>query len=209
MPQEDNEAAKLKHGEKVGLVIFPAAHKSAEVVEPSEETLDFPAAAVAAQFAAVLSVLPTAIVLVGRDQPDTMFLPKAVIERITVVGAVADHSFWFGSRETLLDGGVDERFRQIEFATRPQIFGERVQEPGQRAVALPLLKSAMAGLVGWIAVGQIVPRSTSAQDPKNPVQHGSRIAPRPTSTVGASFWSKQGFELGPLRLGQIHAPDLR
>ena len=108
MPQEDNEAAKLKHGEKVGLVIFPAAHKSAEVVEPSEETLDFPAAAVAAQFAAVLSVLPTAIVLVGRDQPDTMFLPKAVIERITVVGAVADHSFWFGSRETLLDGGFDE-----------------------------------------------------------------------------------------------------
>ena len=120
MPQEDNEAAKLKHGEKVGLVIFPAAHKSAEVVEPSEETLDFPAAAVAAQFAAVLSVLPTAIVLVGRDQPDTMFLPKAVIERITVVGAVADHSFWFGSRETLLDGGFDEFgfMRRRRFAKR-------------------------------------------------------------------------------------------
>jgi hypothetical protein len=79
----------------------------------------------------------------------------------------------------------------------------------QRAVALPLLKAAMAGLIGRIAVGQIVPRSAGAQDPQNSVQHGSRIAPRPTSTVEASFRSKQGFELGPLRLGQIHAPDLR
>ena len=77
-------------------------------MEPSEEPLDFPAAAVAAQFAAILGALPTAIVLVGRDEPNAVFVPEALVERIAVVGAVADHSFWFGSRETLLDGGFDE-----------------------------------------------------------------------------------------------------
>jgi hypothetical protein len=49
-----------------------------------------------------------------------------------------------------------------------------VQQPSQRAVALPLLKTAMAGLIGRIAFGQIVPRSTGAQNPKNAVQHKKR-----------------------------------
>jgi hypothetical protein len=108
MPHEDDEAAELEHAEEVGFVILPSAHEPAEVVEPGEEALDFPSAAVATQFAAVLSALPAAIVLVRRNQPDTMFLPKALIERIAVVGAVADHSFRFGLCEALLDGGLDE-----------------------------------------------------------------------------------------------------
>jgi len=74
MPQQDDEAAELKHAEKIGFLMFPAADESAEVVKPSEESLDFPAAAVAAQFATVLGVLPAAIVLVRRDEPDAMFL---------------------------------------------------------------------------------------------------------------------------------------
>ena len=108
MPQEDDEAAELEHTEEIGIVIFPAANQSAEVVQPSEEAFDFPAAAVTTQFATVLGVLPAAIVLVGRDEPDAVFLPQALVQRIAVVGAVADHSFWFGSRESLLDGGFDE-----------------------------------------------------------------------------------------------------
>jgi hypothetical protein len=74
MPQEDDEASELEHTEKVGLVIFPAAHESAKVVEPSEEALDFPTAAVAAKFSAVLSALAAAIVLVRGNEPDTIFL---------------------------------------------------------------------------------------------------------------------------------------
>jgi hypothetical protein len=45
-----------------------------------------------------------AIVLVGRDEPDAVLLLQALIKRIAVVSAVANHSFWFGSRGTLLDG---------------------------------------------------------------------------------------------------------
>jgi hypothetical protein len=108
MSGKDDEAAELKHAEEVGFLMFPAANQSAEVVEPSEEALDFPAAAVTTQFAAVLGALPTAIVLVGRDESDAVFLQQAPVERITVVSAVADHSFWLGSREPLRDGGFDE-----------------------------------------------------------------------------------------------------
>ena len=108
MSGEDNEAAELKHTEEVGFLMFPAADQSAEIVKPSEEALDFPAAAVTTQFAAVLGILPAAIVLVRGDEPDAVFVPETLVERIAIVGAVADHSFWFGSRETLLDGDFDE-----------------------------------------------------------------------------------------------------
>jgi hypothetical protein len=74
MPQQDDEAAELKHTEKIGFLMFPAADESAEVVKPSEESLNFPAVAVTTQFATVLGILPAAIVLVGRDEPDAMFL---------------------------------------------------------------------------------------------------------------------------------------
>src|SRR5882672_10976746 len=99
MPQEDNEAAELEHAEEIGFVIFPATDQSPEIMEPGEEALDFPAPTVATQFAAVLGALATAVVLVGRDEPDAMVLPESLIERIAVIGAVADHSFWFGSGE--------------------------------------------------------------------------------------------------------------
>ena len=108
MPQENDEAAELEHTEEVGLVIFPAGDQPAEIVEPGEEALDFPAAAVAPQFTAVLGALAAAIVFVRRDEPDAVFLPQAPVQRIAVVGAVADHSLWFGAREALLDGGFDE-----------------------------------------------------------------------------------------------------
>src|ERR1700733_1627581 len=108
MPQEDNEAAELKHAEEIGFMIFPTADQSAKVVQPGEEALDFPASAVATQFATVLSSFTGPIELVRRDQLDAMSLPEALIERIAVVGTVADHSFGFGSRESLCEGGFDE-----------------------------------------------------------------------------------------------------
>ncbi len=74
MPQQDDEAAELQHAEKIGFLMFPTADEATEVVKPSEESLDFPAVAVATQFATVLGILPAAIVLVGRDEPDAMFL---------------------------------------------------------------------------------------------------------------------------------------
>src|SRR5216684_2718122 len=91
---------------------------------------------------------------------------------------------------------------------------QAIGRPWRSAIAMILLPfprrvGPIAGLVGRITVGQIVPRSTGAQNPKNSVQHGSRIAPGPTTTVGTSLGSEQGLEDLPLRLGQVHALDLR
>ena len=109
MPQEDNEAAELQPAEEVAFVMFPTADQSAEVVEPGEEPLDSPAAAVTAQFAAILSVLAAAGVLVGRDESNAVFLPQALVERIAVVGFIADQSLRCFAQEAALERGFDER----------------------------------------------------------------------------------------------------
>jgi hypothetical protein len=75
MPQENDETAELEHGEEVGLVIFPTADQSAEIVEPCEQALDFPTATVTTQFAAILGVVPEAIEFVRCDESDVVFLP--------------------------------------------------------------------------------------------------------------------------------------
>lgn len=108
MPQKDNEAAEVQHAQEVGFVIFPAADQSAKVMKPGEKTFDFPAAAVTAQFATVLSALPAAIELVGSDELDAMLFLEALVQWVAVVSAITDHSFGFGSREALLEGGFDE-----------------------------------------------------------------------------------------------------
>src|ERR1700726_3478792 len=108
MPQENNEAGELEHAEEIGYGRFPAADPSGEIVDPGKGAVDFAAAPVATQFSTVLGVLANAVVFVRRDEPDAVFLPEALIQRIAVVGAVADHSFWFGSRETLREGGFEE-----------------------------------------------------------------------------------------------------
>ncbi len=108
MPQQDDETTQLEHAEKVGFMILPTAHQSAEVVKPGKEAFDFPTAAITAQFAAVLGASPEAVVLVGCDDPDAVFLPQALVERIAVIRAVANHSFWLGFGEALLDGSFDQ-----------------------------------------------------------------------------------------------------
>ena len=88
----------------------------------------------------------------------------------------------------------------------PKVFGQPLQEPSEGAVALPLLKATMTGLVGWISVGQVVPGSARAQHPKNSVQHGPRITPRPSSAGFGWLRLQQRFQNRPLGIGEVHAP---
>jgi len=108
MPHEDEEAAELEHAEEVSLLIFPTRDEAAEVMQPSEQPFDFPTVTVAPQFPTVLRIFPAAIALVRSDQTDAMLFLQLLVERIAVVSRVADHSFWFGLREPLLDGGFHE-----------------------------------------------------------------------------------------------------
>jgi len=77
-------------------------------MEPSEQAFDLPASAVAPQFATVLGFGPAAVRLVGRDQLDAVLLLETRIQRIAVVGAVADQASGKRRREALFDGGFDE-----------------------------------------------------------------------------------------------------
>ena len=83
-------------------------------MKPREESFNFPTATITPEFAAVLGVFPEAIVLVGCDEPDAVFLPEALVEWIAVIRAVADHSFWLGLGEAL----PDSRFDQFRFMRR-------------------------------------------------------------------------------------------
>jgi hypothetical protein len=63
----------------------------------------------------------------------------------------------------------------------------------------------MAGLIGWIATRQIVPRRARPQDPEHAVQHRARLGPRATAAVGAPTQTKDRLEDGPLLVREIHA----
>lgn len=44
----------------------------------------------------------------GSDEPEAVFLPQALIQRIAILSAIPDHSPWSSLREELLDGGLNE-----------------------------------------------------------------------------------------------------
>ena len=89
-------------------MMFPARDQPAEVVQPGKEAFDFPAAAIAPQFATVLRGLSRAVAVVRGDQMNAVLFSQAPVEWITVVGAIPDYSCWRGFCEALLEGGFDE-----------------------------------------------------------------------------------------------------
>ena len=104
-------------------------------MEPGKQTFDFPASAVAPKLASVLGLGPAAVRLVGRDQGDAMLLLQARIQRITVVGAVADYTFGERRREALLDGSLDELGFMRRSACNPTATGK----PRRSAIAMILV----------------------------------------------------------------------
>jgi hypothetical protein len=65
-----------------------------------------------------------------------------------------------------------------------------MQAASERAIALQLLKATVAGLIRRMAVGQIVLRSTGAQDPR---KHGSRFGSRRPRPPGRRFGVSSGL----------------
>src|SRR5579883_150830 len=82
------------------------------------------------------------------------------------------------------EGGIDESLLQVEFPPCLELLGQHAQDALQRAGPHPVLETAMAGLVRRILVGQFAPLRSGAQHPQNSVEHGSRLLPGSTTTVG-------------------------
>ena len=94
----------MDEAEEVFDVVFPSGDESAEVVHPGEEPFHFPSPAIASQFASILSFLSAASP-VGGDHFDVVLGGELLIERVRVVGLVADQP----------RGQVEETFDQNSF----------------------------------------------------------------------------------------------
>jgi hypothetical protein len=86
------------------------------------------------------------------------------------------------------EAAVDEGFFHIQSTSDLEVFGKRLQNFPHYPGANPLLKTSMAGLVGWIAFGDIGPRSTRPQHPQNAVQDGAPILPWTSPSITAESW---------------------
>jgi hypothetical protein len=109
MPQEDYSACELNHPEEILWVVLPANDDATIIMEPSKQTLDFPATAIAAQHAAVLGDRSAPIPAVRRDQLHMETFADPLIQRIAVVGFIANQSFRRFVEESALERGFDER----------------------------------------------------------------------------------------------------
>jgi hypothetical protein len=79
----------MDEAEEVPDMVFPSGDKAAEVMHPGKEPLHFPASSIAAQFAAILSSA-FASASVRRNQFDSIVFSEFRVERVRVVGLVAD-----------------------------------------------------------------------------------------------------------------------
>ena len=96
--------------------------EAAEVLQPGEESFDFPAMAVTAQRAPVLCRRPGAIIPVGRNHLDAP-LGHAPIERIAVIGAIPDQALGWALGESPGERVFDKR--DLMWARRRNVYGDR------------------------------------------------------------------------------------
>ena len=108
MPQEDNSASELHHPEEILWVVFPANDCATKVMQPSEQALDLPTAAISTQATPVLSCGGYAHKFVRRDELHAVAFLDALVQRIAVVSAVADHPHGSLLEEAVLERGFDE-----------------------------------------------------------------------------------------------------
>jgi len=108
MPEEDDSACKLHHPEEIFWVIFPANDDATKIMKPSEQPLDLPTTVISAQHASVLCGFAAARGIVWGHQPHPEAFQDLCIQRVAVVGAVADQAFGSRAQEASLKGGSDE-----------------------------------------------------------------------------------------------------
>lgn len=102
---------------------------------------------------------------------------------------------------------VDEGFAQVDLSAIAKVLGERPEYLVEDTLTLPLLESIVTRLVRRVPTRQVRPRCTSAQDPKDAVEHVSRITPRAPATPGGPCLLRLGNALPnrrPLLVGEIH-----
>ena len=103
-------------------MVLPSGDEAAEVMHPGEKSFHLPASAIAAQWASVLGVLSSAAP-VGRDHFDAVLGGEFFIERVRVVGFVANEP----CRELVEEACGQNVFHKLALGWRSAVdrYGER------------------------------------------------------------------------------------
>lgn len=110
-PAKDNDqASQLNESMKQVRVMLESRDQTPKVLQPTDRPLDFPAAAVAPRFAAVLCGRLDAVAAMRRDQVDAA-PTESGSQRITVGGQIVDQSLGQSPQYALLQ----KRFDQSDF----------------------------------------------------------------------------------------------
>lgn len=105
--QNNTHATEMYETQEILDMIFVSDHQSTEVVQPCEQSLDFPAMPVSAQLSTVLGSASDAITFMWSDQVNSLRL-KPGVQRIAVVREIADQSLGCGVDKTLLESCFDK-----------------------------------------------------------------------------------------------------
>jgi hypothetical protein len=86
-----------------------------------------------------------------------------------------------------------------------QIASQALQHRLDHASFAPALKTPMHGLIRSVARGQVLPGSASAQNPQNPIESATLIAPRTPSLILSDRIGRDEFlDHFPLLLCEVH-----
>jgi len=94
-------------------MVLPADDQTAEVMQPGKEPLDLPAPTITTQFASILGFTAAARG-VRRDHANAILLPQSLVQRIAVIGPIANQESGCCRSEALLEGC----FHQLGFMRR-------------------------------------------------------------------------------------------
>src|SRR6516162_10516810 len=109
MPEKNHHTGKLNQGHIIFDVVLVPDYESAEVVEPGKQALDFPSPFEATQNSAVLGLaLRPASLTMRCDHLRTETVEHLLVERIAVVGFVADQFFGHVRDEPLFERSADQ-----------------------------------------------------------------------------------------------------
>lgn len=122
MSEHHMKAGEMDEAEDVFDVVFPSSDESAEIVHPGEQPFHFPSPAITAQLASIPSLL-SATAPVGRDHFDVVLCGELLVERVRVIGLVADEP----GRELIEEASGKNVFHKLALGRRSafDIFGER------------------------------------------------------------------------------------
>ena len=81
----------MEHAKEVGLVKLLASDGAAEIMQLGEQSFDFPAAAVTPQLLAILGFV-SAVAAIRCDHLDAVLAPQLPVQRLAVIGRIADHA---------------------------------------------------------------------------------------------------------------------